>query len=143
MTIARGIRQPDNRYLYTCLRCSGMGYKRDVLCTDCYDLDYDVLIEHFATARGTRYYALLKAILSLKGQAIADRALEINEGNIRRQDLFHLLVEFNFPRNRFKPLVEWLEECKIIPAGTYDEYEHQMRLNPDFRIHKVLAKLGY
>jgi len=148
MAVAKGQIQSDNSYQYTCGNCKGIGHFMDSKtgeyedCTHCYNLDYDKLLEAFRLARGERYYAILKAILSLKGKAIADSAIVRRNANANIKltiaDLLHLLMEFNFPRNRFKPLVEWLEETRTLPIGVYNRI-HDSR----FKIADGLKQLGY
>lgn len=123
MAIAKGQIQPDKSYRYTCGKCGGFGQtKEGKLCDHCYDGIYERLIEEFATARGERYYALLKAILRIKGKAIYDYAQSLikeNGGKLRPVDFGHCVLEFNFPHNRMKPIAEWLEETGLIPVGAW------------------------
>lgn len=123
--IAKGQIQPDYAYQYTCGHCSGVGFLLSTgkICPHCYNLDLPRLLEAFQTARGSRYYALLKAILSIQGKAICDRYLEIyaERGNHWIViDYGRLVLEFGWGK-RMKPLAEWLEECRLIPTGTYEK----------------------
>jgi hypothetical protein len=143
--IAKGEIQADSSYRYTCGNCNGNGRFMDGKtgeyedCPHCYNLDYDKLIEAFRLARGERYYAILKAILSIKGKAIVDSAIaRKHDGKLFVADLLHLLMEFKFPRNRFKPLVEWLEETHTLKSGVY-ELIHDSK----FKISDGLRELGY
>lgn len=146
MTVAKGQIQADNSYKYTCGNCNGAGQFIDSKtgqyedCTHCYNLDYDKLIEAFRLARGERYYAILKAILSIKGKAIVDsaNARRGENGKLSLAALLHVLMEFQFPHNRFKPLVEWLEETRTIQAGAYDRI-HRGK----FKVSDGLKELGY
>ncbi len=147
MSINKGHVDENHNYIYTCGNCNGAGYVvdsktgLDQSCHHCYALDYPALLIAFTTARGERYYALLKAILSIKGKAIHDRAMEIRasrDGKLLIADLCHLLMEFQFPRNRMKPLAEWLEESRVCPAGMYDRL-----LDRGFKVNKFLEELGY
>jgi hypothetical protein len=146
MIVAKGKTSPDGTYLYTCGNCDGAGQLMDSKtgaysdCTHCYNLDYDKLVEAFRLARGQRYYAILKAILSIKGKAIVESAKRRKnaEGKITVADLLHIQMEFQFPANRFKPLVEWLEETQTIPSGVYDRI-HRGK----FKISDGLRELGY
>lgn len=141
MTINKGRHSEHHDYLYTCGYCNAKGYIKGLPCPHCYNLDLPTLLKEFETARGERYYALLKAILSIKGRAIYDRAMEIRntqEGKLKIADLCHLLIEFQFPHNRMKPLAEWLEECRVCPAGTYEHLQAR-----GFKVKDSLRQLGY
>jgi hypothetical protein len=158
MPVAKGYIDNSCTYHYTCGNCKGIGHFMDSktgkyeVCTHCYDLDYAKLIDAFRLARGEQYYAILKAILSLKGKDIHDRVWEIGEarGKYRERfdgiqvpvitvaDMLHLLMEFQFPQNRFKPLVEWLEECRFVPTGTHDKIRRS-----NFKVRDGLKELGY
>lgn len=126
MSVAKGQIQPDKTYLYTCGNCLGEGVlPNGETCSHCHNLNYEALITDFATARGERYYALLKAILSIKGKAVYDRAVEIRKenGKFTAFDFGRLLLEFGFPRNRMKPLAEWLEETRFCRYGTWENIQ--------------------
>ena len=88
MRVAQGQVMPDGRYIYTCGSCYGTGYHRrtGVRCPDYYDLGIARITNALKTARGARYYALLKALLSVRGKEIRDEALRIQaaQGNIER-----------------------------------------------------------
>jgi len=140
--IAKGQRQTDGSYIYTCGNCDGVGFFSDKACPHCYNLNYDELLIQFKTARGERYYAILKAILSIKGKAIVDRAEEYkskhSNGKMSVADCFHLLMDFKFPLNRFKPLVEWLEETRTIKTGSFRRIQQG-----GHKVKKTLIRLGY
>lgn len=145
MTVAKGRIDESYNYVYTCGYCNAKGFLSGLPCPHCYNLHLPRLMQEFATASGERYYALLKAILSIKGRAIYERAKEVDSqrlanqgGHLTYADLYHLFMEFNFPRNRFKPFVEWLEECNVIPCGTHDKM-----LRGGLKVKDVLARLGY
>lgn len=112
----------DYRYHYTCRQCEGW-HGANSACSHCYNGDTDRLLVEFATARGERYYALLKAILVIQGQNICEAMQQIRDENSDRftpVDLAGLVLAFGWPENRMKPLAEWLEECQFIPAGMYE-----------------------
>jgi hypothetical protein len=138
--VAKGQWDKDRGYLYTCGNCNGRGQVRGEVCDHCYALDYDALMYAFRVARGSRYYALLKAILSIKGKEIYDTARQIkaNTDKIVIADLFALLVQFQFPPNRMKPLVEWLEETQVCPSGAYERLKER-----GLKIRQGLDVLGY
>lgn len=146
MTVAKGRIDENHNYVYTCGFCNGKGLLREIrYCPHCYNLHLPRLMQEFETARGERYYALLKAILSIKGKAIYDRAKEVDNlrltnegGHLTYADLYHLFVEFEFPRNRFKPFMEWLEESGVVPSGT-----HQRMVAGGLKVGDCLKRLGY
>lgn len=121
MTVAKGQIQPDKSYAYTCGTCQGEGKMKDgETCPYCYDQNLDKCLEEFQTARGERYYALLKTILSICGKEIYDEAVRIDKrhGKFTPVDLGYLCLRFDFGK-RMKPLAEWLEECSFMPYGSY------------------------
>lgn len=126
MAIAKGQHQPDHSYKYTCGKCQGRGKLPNGICDHCYSLNMELLLEQFQTARGERYYAILKAILSVKGKAIHDRAVQIKQetGKVSPLDLGIMCIEFGFG-TRMKPLVEWLEECRLAPTGLYTNLQER------------------
>jgi len=136
MPVAKGQVQPDKSYRYRCGKCSGSGRVSSGICPHCYRLDLKLLHEQFQTAQGERYYALLKAILSVQGKAIYDRAMELQQkdGVSTPLHLGILCIEFGF-NSRMKPLVEWLEECRLLPSGIYVDLRER-----GMRVGAVLAK---
>lgn len=121
---AKGVRQDDGTYIYSCAGCSGTWNPK---CNYCKGRDMDAMIEAFTVARGQQYYSLWKAILTVIGKAICDeiRDIEQETGKITPADLVYLCIKFRLPPNRFKPMVEWLEENRIIPTGTYDDMKER------------------
>ena len=53
-------------------------------------------------------------------------------------DMLHMLMEFQFPPNRFKPLVEWLEEYRFLPTGTY-QWEYAVLDNEEEILRRLLV----
>ena len=137
MVVGKGKWNPQTGYEYTCLRCQGLGDNDN--CPDCYGLDYKRIMNAFTTARGKRYYALLKAALSIKGHFIYEHAREIiaYEGRLTVADICHMMVKFDFPANRAKPFFEWLEETRVIPTGTYACLRDR-----DFKPSEAFQRLG-
>jgi len=117
MAVAKGKWDRNTGYAYTCGQCAGRGMVHGQACSHCYALDYQAIMEAFKLARGERYYALLKAALSLKGKTIYDATRDGERLTIA--DIFRLMVDFDWPRKRAKPFFEWLEETNVIPSGTY------------------------
>jgi hypothetical protein len=112
MIVAKGKTLPDGTYIWTCNKCDG----RNPACDWCYGLDTDRIIEEMAKgARGQRYYALLKAFLSVRGKEMVDYAKTID--TVRLVDLGHISLKFGL---NFKATVEWLEETYVIRGGVYD-----------------------
>lgn len=122
MAVAKGQIQEDKSYQYTCGKCKGQGMIDARFCNHCYNLRHDLLSEQFQTAKGEQYYAILKAILSIKGKAIYDKAVEINaqNGKFTPVDIAYLSILFGFEM-RMKALCEWLEECQFLPTGLYED----------------------
>lgn len=116
MKVAKGQIQLDNMYIYTCGNCNGVGFFSNEVCPHCYNLDYERLTQEFKTARGSRYYALLKAILSVSGKAIADEFIDLKSthGKLSPVQMGYLTLRFGM---NFTALGEWLEECRLIPSG--------------------------
>lgn len=152
MAIAKGRILADYTYVYSCKMCGGTGFlldakRGDIVCHHCYNLDYDKLMEAFATARGERYYAILKAILSIKGKAMCDRFKEVEKAAGRHLWVSELFVlcfrEFGFPENRMKPFVEWLEEARVLPTGAYDRLRNRgMKVRATLEAVKASGQWG-
>lgn len=125
MPVAKGKWNPEVGYEYTCGKCHGTGEVQGYLCDHCYgvlqpDARWKAIMTSFRTARGERYYALLKAALSIKGKEIVDAVVDMKSerGKVTIADIFHLMVKFDWPRMRAKPFFEWLEETCIF-SGIY------------------------
>jgi hypothetical protein len=91
-------------------------------CPWCFDGDQEKLIQSLSVAKGQQYYGNLKAFLSIHGERIAQKAQEriSNSGRFTPADLLSVTDEF-VPRHRTRIVAEWLEECHVIPYGTYDQ----------------------
>jgi hypothetical protein len=126
--IAKGKSSPDGTYLYKCAKCAGRGMVHGSTCDHCYNLNTAQIAEHLKLARGQRYYALLKALLSVNGKAIVDEAKAL----IQRGDKFtiievaYLALKFGMS---FKAMFEWLEETLICPTGMHEAMRDTMRRN--------------
>lgn len=116
MKVPKGFIDRDLNYIWDC-SCF-----KDPECPYCKGLNEQKILDSFASSRGSIYYGNLKAYLSLKGKDIADKAVEIKTrtGKFTPGNLIEIADHFNFPRKRMKALIEWLEECFIIPSGTYE-----------------------
>lgn len=130
--VAKGQLQADKSYQYTCGNCAGIGYiKNNKLCVYCYNGDYAKITEELKTARGQRYYALLKSALKIAGKAIHDTTLEykaLNENKITMPMMGHLSFYFNI---NLKALGEWLEEVRLIPTGATERIYETTFTMPD------------
>jgi hypothetical protein len=135
MSVAKGQIQPDKSYRYTCGNCRGHGLIDGITCPHCYDLDMIDLLAAFGTARGERYYAILKTILKLQGKAIYERAIQLKaQGKFTAVEIGVLVLEFNFPENRVKPLLEWLDECGAFQMDLTHTWESR-----SFTVAQMLA----
>jgi hypothetical protein len=126
MPVAKGRWNPETGYDYTCGKCAGTGDVRGYVCDHCYgvlkpDAQWSAIMSAFKTARGQRYYALLKAALSIKGKAIVDDAESYKERGekLTVAEIFHMMVRHEWPRIRAKAFFEWLEETYTIKTGIY------------------------
>lgn len=118
--VGKGQSRPDGSYDYICAACRDSGVVDGSECVWCYGKDADrILDEMHKGARGQRYYALLKAYLSVKGRDIVAAAQWMHGGEHKLTviDLGHLHLRFGL---NFKALTEWLEECGVIRSGVYD-----------------------
>jgi hypothetical protein len=114
--LASGKTLSDGTYEWQCNKCEG-----NPECDWCYALDMARIVEEMNKgARGQRYYALLKAFLSINGKAIHDFAISLKEqrGSLRVIDLGYVALNFDL---NFKATVEWLEETHVIRAGAYSQ----------------------
>lgn len=133
--VAKGRIQPDNSYSYTCGTCGGQGHLLDSrlgeeICVHCYNGDYARITEEMKTARGQRYYGLLKSALKVAGKDIADKAIATRgeNGKLSVANVGYLCHYFNL---NFKALGEWLEECRVIPTGKTQEIQETTFKMPD------------
>jgi hypothetical protein len=134
MTINKGQTFGDGTYIYTCGTCNGRGVSGGVDCPYCYGLDTVKIIEAMGKgARGQRYYALLKAYLSVQGKPIVDTFKEIwqAQGAFYVIDIAHLVNRYGL---NFKALTEWLEETGCIPSGMYERIKEA----PGFKVSTYL-----
>lgn len=76
------------------------------------------LTEKLKVTRGKGYYTVLKQILAECGQAIADdaRAITAETGQLNAVDIGRLALRYDL---NFKATCEWLEDSRILPAGTH------------------------
>jgi hypothetical protein len=103
------------KYCYKCHNCDGTQAE----CVYCYALDTQRIKQEIKTARGQRYYALLKAFLSVEGEAICKKLLWIKKsrGRVLLFDVGYLSLLFGL---NFKATCEWLEEANLVTSGIYE-----------------------
>lgn len=119
MIVAKGVTQKGGVYVWTCNKCNGTGESAAGFCTWCYGLDTERIIEEMNKgAKGQRYYALLKAFLSVKGKEIVDFAKPLGGDNRGFAPAAVGLVSLKFGLN-FKATAEWLEETSVLNSGWY------------------------
>ncbi len=137
MPINKGQTLDDGTYIYTCGTCNGKGVSTGNECPYCYGLDTVKILEAMRVgARGQRYYALLKAFLSVKGKAIVDSHKEVKQsqdGKFFVIDIGYLVILHGL---NYKALVEWLEETRCVPSGTY-RHLSEMR---GFKVNKLIEE---
>lgn len=115
--LRKGQLQPDKSYRYTCGKCNGKGTCGAAVCDWCYGKDLAQLCEQIKTARGERYYGLLKVILSVIGKQMHDYARSLP--GITPVDIAHIHLKFNL---NLRATWEWLEETSAVYAGTYQQF---------------------
>lgn len=124
--IPKGQSFPDGTYLYKCPCYSNP-------CKLCFDSNETDILNSLKTARGQRYYGNLKAYLAIKGQGIISTAKSIKKENNNKftmTNITELADILGFPRRRIKSLIEYLEECGFIKAGTYERLKISVNWQP-------------
>lgn len=144
MAVAKGKWSPETGYVYTCGKCAGTGLYFGMECQHCYgnlsqDVQWQTIMIAFKTARGQRYYALLKAALSIKGKAIVEDAESCiaRDNTLTVAEIFYMMVRHDWPRIRAKAFFEWLEETYTIKTGVY-----QHMRDSGLTIKGICAKLN-
>ena len=109
-------KQDGYQYLWTCPHPK-------TPCPWCYGGDLESVVRSLSTSRGQTYYGNLKYYLSQKGQQVAEDALTIirSSGRFSPANLLELVEKHGLPRSRTKIIAEWLEDCRILPSGTYEK----------------------
>ena len=111
MRVAKGQRQPDGTYLYTCGTCGGKASADpSVECAWCYGGDVKRIAAELKLARGARYYALLKAFLAVNGKAMVDEILRFKaerDGKFTPVELGYVSLKYNL---NFKATWDWIHE---------------------------------
>lgn len=76
------------------------------------------LTDQLKTARGKRYYDILKLILVDVGpQIVADaQQIAIDTGKLTVLDIGRMAVKYDL---NYRATCEWLEESRVLPAGAY------------------------
>ena len=134
MRCATGTTMPDGSYVYTCGRCHGTGRWRGETCTDCYGLELERIRAALkAGARGQRYYALLKAFLSLQGKDMVDevKRIKTDTGHITPPDVGYISLAFGL---NFKATWEWLEETRVIRTSWSAFEDSRLKVRDVYRM---------
>lgn len=133
--VAQGKTLSDGTYLWECNKCEG-----NPECNWCYGLDTDRIVDEMKKgAKGQRYYALLKAVLSVRGKEMVDFAKTMRQENGGFSPAGIGVVSLKFGLN-FKATAEWLEETSILPSGWYERVmDSRVRL-PDGKVYKMRVK---
>jgi hypothetical protein len=94
------------------------------------------LTEDLKTARGKRYYDILRLVLAEVGGAIeADaRAIVEQTGKITPLDVGRLATRYDL---NFKATCEHLEDRNVLPCGT-----HQSLVERGLKVKRILAATG-
>lgn len=134
MRVAQGQRQSDGTYLYTCGTCGGKASAdSNVSCDWCYGGDVKRIAAELKTARGARYYALLKAFLVVNGKAMVD---EIKRFKAQRDDGKFTPVEMGYVSLKydlnFKATWDWIHENGLV------RYAHD-DVSRGFKVKEVYA----
>lgn len=133
--VAQGETLPDGTYIWECNKCEG-----NPDCDWCYGLDANRIIEEMNKgARGQRYYALLKAFLSVHGKGMVDFANTLRENNGKMSPAALGAVSLKFGLN-FKATCEWLEETRVIRTGAYVHIMGSRWRQPDGSSKKIAVK---
>lgn len=112
---AKGKTQPDGTYLFTCGTCGGKAHTdKSIECAWCYGGDVARIATELKTARGQRYYGLLKSFLRERGKAMVDELRRLQaerDGTITPVEVGYVSLKFNL---NFKATWEWLHETHCI-----------------------------
>lgn len=105
------------KYIWECPCCD-----RVKNCRYCCNSDIRKVVAKIGTSQGQVYYGNLKYFLSVNGENIVIEANKIikETGKFTPANLIYIVDLFHLPRNRTKIIAEWLEECLIVPLGTYE-----------------------
>lgn len=135
--VAQGKTQPDGLYIWECNKCEG---NHNPNCDWCYGLDTTRIIEEMTKgARGQRYYALLKAFLSVNGKAMVEfaKTLRGEDGGYSPAGIGWVSIKFGL---NFKATCEWLEETNVLRAGWYDRVMDVRIRTPDGKTKRLQVK---
>lgn len=122
--VAKGQTLEDGTYLFTCGTCHGKAsVDKSIECSWCYGGDAQRIASEMKSARGQRYYGLLKSFLAVNGKAIVNHfkmIKAVQEGKVTPVDIAYIALKFDL---NFKATWEWLVETRCI-AVDYDEIPH-------------------
>jgi hypothetical protein len=112
--LRKGQSLADGTYVYRC-GCSFANPE----CTYCYGANLERCRYALKSARGERYYGLLKTILSHIGKDLVDAVRAIRDRNEPVTVLDVAWIAWKHDLN-FKATCEWLEETSAIRSGVYN-----------------------
>lgn len=131
--VPKGRLNPDKSYNWDCNHVNHVYSIHD--CPWCCGYDLEKILESLKDSKSQTYYGNLKAFLKLKGKEIYDLAIAINkeEGIFTLTNVLEITDLYQL-RRRTKIIIEWLEECRILPAGTYEDLKERgfqpMKIKP-------------
>ena len=126
MQVAKGRTLADGTYLFTCGTCHGKASgDPNVECAWCYGGDVTRIAQEMKTARGQRYYGLLKSFLAVNGKAIVDEFKAIKAtGKATPVEIGYLSLKYGL---NFKATWEWLYETGCLRYD-YDEVSRSFKV---------------
>lgn len=128
MKAAKGQTQRDGTYLFTCGTCGGKAYTdKSIECAWCYGGDVARIAVELKTARGQRYYGLLKSFLRERGKAMVDAFVQIRTeaGKVTPVDIGYIALRFDL---NYKATWEWLYEARCIGVD-YDDVARRFKVS--------------
>lgn len=132
MQVAKGRTLGDGTYLFTCGTCGGKASEdKSVECAWCYGGDARRISAEMKTARGQRYYGLLKSLLAVNGKAMVDEfhRLAKAQGKATGVEVGYISLKYGL---NFKATWEWLYETRCIRLD-YDD------VSGNFKVRDVYA----
>lgn len=119
--VPKGRINPDKSYNWNCNHVNHVYSIHD--CPWCCGYDLNKILESLKDSRSQVYYGNLKAFLKLKGKEVYELAIAISEEQNNEFKLVNILeiADLYGLRRRTKIIIEWLEECRFFPAGTYED----------------------
>lgn len=121
MEVAKGKTLADGTYLFTCGACGG----NNADCAWCYGGDIKRIAAELKTARGQRYYGLLKSFLKVNGKPMVDawKAMKAR-GSVTPVEIAYLSLKYDL---NFKATWEWLHETGCLQRD-YDDVRRSFKV---------------